>query len=77
MSVGTHQGAQRCRCIHNEKKRRLALCKQSPNQSLYEPSKSTVAVVQFHDIPQPSDTIPTSHLHIKQGCYSHTLTNGF
>lgn len=72
-----HTGEHRDADAYTMKNRRLALCKQSPNQSLYEPSKSTVAVVQFHDIPQPSDTIPTSHLHIKQGCHSHTLTNGF
>lgn len=53
----------------------LATCKQSLHQSLYERSKSTLTAVPFHAIPQPSHTIPTSHLHIKQGSHSHTLTN--
>lgn len=53
------------------------VCKQSPHQSLSERSKSSLAVAPFHVIPQPSDAIPTSHLHIKQGSHSHTLTNDF
>ena len=51
------------------------VCKQSPHQSLHERSKSTLAVAPFHAIPQLSYTIPTSHLHIKQGSHSHALTN--
>ena len=45
--------------------------------SLYERSKSTLAASMFHAISQPSYTIPTINLLIKQGSHSHALTNDF
>lgn len=61
----------------NTMKKTGYMCKQSQHQSLYERSKSILAVTSFYAIPQHSYTIPTSHLHIKQGSHSHALTNDF
>lgn len=67
----------RTRAVEKKKEKIGCVCKQSPHQSLHERSKSTLAVAPFHAIPQLSHTIPTSHLHIKQGSHSHALTNDF
>lgn len=70
-------GRQVCTEMQTQTQKTGYMCKQSQHQSLYERSKSILAVTSFYAIPQHSYAIPTSHLHIKQGSHSHALTNDF